>query len=554
MLATIISTRHKSSHCDDGSAGGTMKRREFLVKSAILASAAALSPSVRASSIASENIGQPNESPQIIFETSDPQYQQVYSLALETLARNTTKIAGFPAPVLIEGSNYNGIWLECAPQEGLVYSAIHPDVARNNHLAFFALQHEDGQLPCWSRKTATGYGQIQMVVPIAATAWELSQKTGDHELLEKAYESCGRWDTWLRRYRNTRHTGLCEGFCTWDTGHDNSPRWAGIPNRCLDGDARKCPPLPSLPRLCPDLSATVYGGRIALSAMARALGKNSESDRWLVDAEAIRAAIITRLYSEEDASFYDLDAQSHFVRVRGDVISRVLGEHVADQKMFDAIYQRQIHNPRAFWAPYPLPSIALDDPSFVRPIPRNSWGGASQALTALRAPRWMEHYGKPVDLAHLMSQWVEAILRAGKFLQQMDPMNGSFTPDVGDYSPAALAFMDFTWRLSGVRSVGDFLEWNVRPHEQGARSSYKLPTSASLAELRYTSGHAELSLKAKVFCKVHGTVRLTTDKIGKITKATGIAREKQTITLTQNSGRERKFTIEPNQQIPFTPI
>ena len=35
--------------------------------------------------------------------------------------------------------------------------------------------------------TRTGFAQIQMVVPIAATAWELSQQTGDSELLEKVY-------------------------------------------------------------------------------------------------------------------------------------------------------------------------------------------------------------------------------------------------------------------------------------------------------------------------------------------------------------------------------
>src|ERR1019366_4544626 len=49
----------------------------------------------------------------------------------------------------------------------------------------------------------------------------------------------------------------------------------------------------------------------------------------------------------------------------------------------------QAHNPKAFWSPFPLPSLAMDDPLFVRSIPPNSWGGASQALTALRAPRWM---------------------------------------------------------------------------------------------------------------------------------------------------------------------
>ena len=91
----------------------------------------------------------------------------------------------------------------------------------------------------------------------------------------------------------------------------------------------------SLPRLCPDLSATVYGGRVALAAMARALGKDADADRWLADAATIRAAIIARLHSADDAAFFDVDAQDRFVRVRGDVISRVLGEHVADQAMFE---------------------------------------------------------------------------------------------------------------------------------------------------------------------------------------------------------------------------
>jgi hypothetical protein len=140
--------------------------------------------------------------------------------------------------------------------------------------------------------------------------------------------------------------------------------------------------------------------------------------------------------------------------VRSDVIGRVLGEHVLqlsnprDRSIFDAVWTRQLHNPKAFWAAYPFSSIALDDPTFVRPIPRNSWGGASQALTALRAPRWMPHYGKQAELQTLMRQWCEAILRHGEFRQQMDPNTGDFTqPDPGGYSPAALVFLSFAGTL-----------------------------------------------------------------------------------------------------------
>jgi hypothetical protein len=402
-----------------------------------------------------------------VFPTRDDTWRRTWDAAVSVLAGNLRTVPSYGNPLLFEGSTYQGIWQECGPQEGLVYATLRQyippaqgkiapmQVARNNHMAFFALQRADGQLPASIKISDVGFGQIQMVVPIAATAWELAQIAADEELLTAAYNACSRWDAWLRRYRDTRKTGLVEGFCTYDTGHDNSPRWAGIPNACPDHDASKCPAIASMPRLCPDLSATAYGGRIALAGMAKALGKPDEAARWQEDAESIRKLIIEKLYCPEDAAFYDLDAQNQFVRVRSDAISRVLGEHVLElsdahgRAIFDAVWTRQIHNPKAFWAPYPLTSIAMDDPTFVRPIPRNSWGGASQALTALRAPRWMAHYGKQGALDELMRQWCKAIMRQNEFCQQVDPLTGDFThPDPGGYSPAALVFLDFARRLS----------------------------------------------------------------------------------------------------------
>jgi hypothetical protein len=540
-----------------------MNRREFIARTGLLASAALpqLSRAARAlesRAPLSDSSGAIPES-RVSFDTTDPLLARTYRHALDVLAANVMVLPYYPKPVLIEGSVYQRLSGEGGPHEGLIYSVIRPDVARNNQMAFFALQREDGLLPHAMKSDEIGWRHLQLAVPLVATAWELSQQTGDSELLETAYNGWSRFDAWLRRYRDTRHTGLCEGFCTFDTGQDNSPRWAGIPNSCPDDDARKCPPLASLPRLCPDMSATVFGGRVALAAMARALGKPAEADRWLADAYAIRAAILNRLYSPDDAAFYDLDAQNQFVRVRGEVIARVLGEHVADEKLFPAIYVRQIHNPAAFWAPYPLTSIALDDPKFVRPIPANSWGGASQALTALRATRWFEHYNKPADFAHLMQQWIAAISRADNFYQQIDPVDGTSTQAPANYSPAALAFFDFTWRLAGVRrvdnEVGNNLEWNIRPPSRAITASYRVKlTPTRTAELRYEAGQAELFLNGNLLCRTSSTVRLLTDLNGNIRSATGIAPETTSVLLSHASNHEQTFSIAPNATIDFAAL
>lgn len=522
-----------------------MQRREFL-KSSLWAAGSVSMAHVLPSWAQSQEHGSATAA--LEFQTDDVVLSKTYQAALDCLAGNVRQLHPYAKPVLIEGSVYPGIWLECAPQEGEVYSLIRPDIGKNNHMAFFALQREDGYLPCSIKMDTIGYGQIQLVVPPAATAFEVATRSGDQELLEAAYSACSRYDAWLLRYRNTRGTGLIEGFCTYDTGHDNSPRWKGIPNRCPDADARKCPDLPGMPWLCPDLSASVYGGRVALAKIAKALGKTREADHWTEQAAQMQKLIFEHLYSPEDGSFYDLDTKSQFIRVRGDVISRVLGEHVVDQKTFEDIYKKQIHNPKAFWAPYPLPSIAMDDPAFVRPIPRNSWGGATQALTALRAPRWMEYYGKPADLGQMMQQWVSAISRHTEFRQQMDPITGDFTQaDPSGYSPAALVFFNYMWRLSGVRHEDQRLEWNVRIPAAG-KSRYSIQLPRGSASIEYKDQQATLQLNGKAWAILRGTVRLVTDLQGKLQEAVGISLKDEKTELHLVNGIQRRLSLRPNEK------
>lgn len=488
----------------------------------------------------------------VTFNTSDIALSAAFQSALSGLRENLQTAPVFPRPVLLEGAAYRGIWLECGPLEGMLYGRVDPQAAQDCHRIFFHLQRADGQLPCLIRPaTGVGWAQIQMVVPIATTALETYQTTGDEAFLEEAYPACARWDGWLARYRDTRGAGLCELFCEYDSGHDNSPRFAhGLPKECPDGDARRCADFPGLPFLAPDLSATVYGGRVALGKMARLLGRDAEAQRWDEHAEHTRQALLNHCFDAQDECFYDVDAQGQFVRVRGDALTRVLSEHVVDQPLFERIYARHIRNPSSFWTPYPLPSVAADDPAFVRSFPANSWGGASQALTALRAPRWFGFYGKHADLMHLMSQWVDALTRGDGFRQQINPYTGAWTPAPDGYSPALLCVLEFTARLHGVRQEGGALEWTCRLPAQGAWAAYSGETTGGTAQLAQDAQGATLTLAGQMIAHVHGACRVITNTGGIVTRLIGTEANPTPVILSRPSRPPQTFTLTPDAVVP----
>jgi hypothetical protein len=57
-----------------------------------------------------------------------------------------------------------------------------------------------------------------------------------------------------------------------------------------------------------------------------------------------------------------------------------------------------------------------------------------------------------------MTRRVQALVRSGQFLQQMDPDTSEFSPDPGAYSPAMVTLFDLVWRLYGVRSCAESSE------------------------------------------------------------------------------------------------
>jgi hypothetical protein len=474
-----------------------------------------------------------------------------FKAAIEQLKNNMVFLEGYPHKILIEGGEfYPGIWLECGPHEGLVYYSLDPNIAVNNHRIFFEHQRPDGCFPCYMLNDRVAFTQIQMVVPIARTACEVACFLEDDLFLNQAYETCSRWDRWLQQHRNTRGTGLCESFCEYDTGHDNSPRWKNLPKTCLEGDCSKYDPSYSvLPYLAPDLSATVYGGRLALAKMARLIGKISEADMWIERAEEIQKAIYEHCFDEDTLCFYDRDSQGNFIKIRGDVLIRVMQEHVPDATLADKIFRHHILNPKGFWTDYPLPSIAANDPYHDYTADVNSWGGPSQALTALRAPLWFEHYGRYGELNHLMKRWVSVLQENTRFGQQIHPYTGKMgNPD--SYSPAMLVLVDFTMRLYGIHEDAEHISWVSQLPDDAKYLSLVLKTQKGECVWQQDIQHAVATLNGKELFQVVGTCRILTDKSGKIKSLIGIKPEETIVLITE--GIKQIFHIQMNEKVDIS--
>lgn len=483
----------------------------------------------------------------IKFQCNSNDFQDFFTRALRGLDANCRTIHETIGRVLIEGGIYQGIWMECAPLEGLVYAPVAPDVARRNHVAFFLHQRENGQFPSSISEKRAGFAQIQQVVPMAATAYELGIVSEDEELLEQTCRAWKKWDEWICTHRDTRKRNVCEAFCEYDTGHDNSFRFHGLPKACPDQEAANCPDLPRLPYAAPDLTATMFGGRLAMAKIAAALGDRNAQAEWLEKAEKTRKALFQYCFDPESEFFYDRDAHGNLVKNLSDAGLRVLGEHAVDQTLFDRIFERWIGNPEAFWTPYPIPSVAACDPGFRFPPPENCWGGASQALLALRTPRWLEHYGRFGALNHLMKRWLEAMLRCPDFMQQMNPFTGEFSTSA-EYSPSMCCALDFTTRLAGVMETPEGLSWGCTgiPETTHSRFELNLMRGGSAAVVM-DAGTATLFLDGREFLRIRGPVRCFSGKKGERLRITAVSGG--TLEAARPGTRPRKWAVRENQNI-----
>ena len=381
-----------------------------------------------------------------------------YKIAEETLfTQNVRKLPDFDGEVVKISDCYPGIWMEHS-YDPLVLATLYREfskVPENQAEMFFKHQREDGQLPAFfhygTGSLKIGYGQIQECVSFGKICFETYQLTQNKDFLAKSYEAFKKWDNWLCDARMTRGKGLIELFCEWDTGHDHALRLESVPHASTDGFGREYADNGFLPMLAPDMNAVFYGDRMALSYMADELGKADEAEEWRKKAKQVKEKMFELLYNKEDEFFYDLDKNDNLRKFKTIMITNVFHEHVLSQDEFDVIYDRYFKSDKHFGTPVPFPATSVSDPAWIQNRAGNSWNFYAEALVALRAERWMEHYKKHDDYEKLLYKWIECYTNSDlMFGQEFHPITGEPSECSPNYSSALLFYIRAMRKLGKV--------------------------------------------------------------------------------------------------------
>ncbi len=387
----------------------------------------------------------------IQFQCENPVLQTIWDRALLMSKENLRLFAH--RTVLVEGGGYEKIWLETQPMGGEMYFPFHPEAAFNNISLFMEYQREDGRLPgsiaLIDGKLVPQFNKLQgFCFPLhAMNLYYLMGENRDY--LKRVQRCLTQFDRWLWQNRDSNGDGLLESFCVYDTGEDGALRYGDAPcwwEREEAPEGNHFVPMASM-----DMMSFSYACRDTLAKISRILGDGSEGE-WENKAREVQDALREKLWDNEKSACFDIypTGKKQTVLTHNNLRCMYFRSFTPD--MARAFAEQHLMNPREFFTPMPLPSVAVNDPLFLNERD-NNWSGQSEGLTWQRSLFALENYGMEKYLPVLGKRLFDALERNDyAFVQQYDPFTGeaSMKERFACYGPTILSALGYILHLYGV--------------------------------------------------------------------------------------------------------
>ncbi len=323
---------------------------------------------------------------------------------------------------------YVGVWQWDAYFHALAYRHIDRKLAHDQLRVVLDHQRADGMIPdaVHDEGTITHLDfpvEADVTKPplLAWTAWKLYEYDGDREFLEEIYEPVVRWNEWWFSNNDSDHDGLCEYQHPYSSGLDDSPLWDY-----------------GMPVTAPDLNTYLVLQMESLGKIARTIGELEQAEFWEQRSRKHLDLMMQKLWDGQTGLFW-AKRQDTRVPVRTPfslfpLLTGRLPVEVSDKLV------EHLTNPREFWTRYPVPTVAVDEPSF---SPLLMWRGPAWVNVNYLLVEGLQRSGYRELASTLRNRTLELLMGQPDIVEYYHPETGEASPKAaGTFGWSAALFID----------------------------------------------------------------------------------------------------------------
>lgn len=366
----------------------------------------------------------------------------------QTLTNNQRETAGNFYTVPSESAYpYQWLWDSCF--HALMYQYLDPTLAERELQSLLVKQWPNGMIPhmhYWEPNSEVMHvdwgvpDTSTLVQPplIAYATWQVYQSTHNRAWLESMYAGLVRWHTYLLQERQLPGRALYGIVNPDESGEDNSPRFdaaLGLPPQHDVRDNRD--KRFALFDIHKSYNYVANGGThqhfwvedvpfnvfaiASLEAMAAIATELKTGDANLFKSAAHETAVALRKYCLCDGSLWSAQGPGQplvMVNTWARFAPLFVGLYTNEEAA--ALVERQLKNEQTFAAAWPVPTVALNDPSFNpeepawgRPWQHPDWRGAVWMLGNWCLYHGLKRYGYNAEAEALVARSVALIEQSG---------------------------------------------------------------------------------------------------------------------------------------------
>jgi neutral trehalase len=246
---------------------------------------------------------------------------------------------------------------------------------------------------------------------LAQAALRASETMGSAEWLRPYFNKLAHT---LNFWENTRRSpdGLFRWYNGVESGVDNNPAVSDVPADVTEGV---------------DLQCYLYREYEAMALLADSLGEGADATRYRGQAYSLKQLVQQKMWSETDGMFLNRDARTgRFVRIKTWTNFVPLWAGIAAPEQATRMVKDHILNPREFWAPHGLRTLAVDEPLY---NPRSGyWRGPIWVISNYLAMHGLMNYGYDAPAQELAQKTVATLVAD---LKKTGGMNENYGPETG---------------------------------------------------------------------------------------------------------------------------